>query len=192
VKTLVLLVTTMSLLGACTPGPAPGVALAAPEPAMSDSPRARYESWLSERAPGAAAVDGPVLGRSPYALFSAAAKAHPAAVSSSGLVAPKETSGWGPFLTSATPAIVQAQIAWLHGSWVAHAPGSPASAQVLAKDEKAKKYVADPKVETRADGTVVFEAFYGEPPSMDPFRFRVEVSPKGTATFGNEPVWKLP
>lgn len=162
---------------------------------MSQTPRARYEAWLHERGASGEIRTGPRHGDSPYELFFVAgppgAKLHPAAVSTSEIVTPKEPAGWGAYLRSADATVLHDQIGWLHGNWIAQAPSRASSAAVLARDPKAQKYVVEPSV-TDTSGGAVFEGFYGQPPSMDPFRFRVTVDPSGGATFTNVPVWKLP
>ena len=168
---------------------------------MSDTPSARYEARLAEHPTGKPVqiLTGPTFGSGPYQLFHVAgappggAKLLAAAASTTDVVLADDlTRGWGPFLSATAPSAVQDQVGWLKGAWASLAPSRPVAAQVLARDEKAKRYVVEPSLERKPDGTLVFEAWYGEPPSFDPFRFRVEVAPSGAATAAVDPLWKLP
>lgn len=183
----------LAALAMCASAPS---AASPSETEMTATPRARYEAWLQERGAAGEIRTGPKLGESPFELFFVAGppgvKLHPAAVSATEVVVPNEPPGWGPFLRSADATVLHGQIGWLHGAWVAHAPSKPVTKPVLDRDPKAKQYVTEPTIALGTDGAVTFEGFYGQPPTMDPFRFRAVVDASGGATFSTEPVWKLP
>lgn len=160
-----------------------------------ETPRAAYEAWLAGRASGEI-LSGPDLGDSSFKLFYLAGSApgtklFPAAASTSTVVIAGNPTGWGPFLRSAEPRVLQGQIGWMNGAWASASPTRPSSTRVM-KDPKVAKYLAEPKVEEGTDGSVSFEAFYGEPPSFDPALFRARVRADGKVTFSYEPVWKMP
>lgn len=148
-----------------------------PEPEMSETPRARYEAWLRDRGATGEVRPGPRHGDSPYELFFVAGpapgiKLHAAAASATDVVVADEPEGWGAYLRSADAAVLHAQIAWLHGAWVARKPSEP--------------QVTEPKVEVVSDGGVTFEGIYSPPPGRPLFRFRVVVDPSGHAAFQTE------
>lgn len=178
------------LLGAglaCAGGPA-GPATSEESP-VTDPAAARYRAWLTDEG---ANVDPDTIkavgsrGLSGWTFFMVSKqpgdKRHTAAVSGDAVVSPGSGAHWGAFLRAGEPDRVHQAIGWLQGAWAVTGPDDPSAAEALRDFPQLEGQWAGPAV-TEADGVVRFEAWYGEPPSFEPFRFVVEAPTGGEATF---------
>ncbi len=94
------------------------------------------------------------------------------------LVSIHESDGWSVYVADRDAEALHREVAWLNGMWVPVEPGRAARSMVEAHPAAADLLAAPKK--WKEGGAVLFQAWYAEPPALEPFRMTVRATPVKT------------